>query len=642
MSTIRKTIIPTLLIAGVLLAGSFTAMASQQSPKEQINEIGRAILKQLSYADDAKILSSVWGPVSQGTVVQGTKGPVFTTPSAGYVMYIDLLPMANLFHPVQYVFLAEPSQHLVTFDSQDPPLNYQQYQRIDTSFSQFFYSQQNRRVPVPAGTTPHVNKGGRDSRYAILMNGGYDSSNNHIRYWNDLQNIFMALKYVYEFEDENIITLCSDGTNPAPDQDNGQSSPLDFDGDGIADIKYSCVLTNVDYVFSSLAANFSPSDKLFIFTTDHGSSVSGWDTDENLWNYEVLHDSHFAELLALFPEGCEKIFTLEPCFSGGFLDNAIVPPGPIVGSTAARYDEYSWAMPPDYVYDTYVFHWTAAVKGQDAYGVPVDADANQDGRITMDEAYQYALAHDADQEHPQYGEYPNETGSGISLKVGSNPPAKPSKPVGPELGIWHENYTYTSSTTDPDGDQIYYRFNWGDGSHSSWIGPYTSGQTGTGHHIWTVLGVYNVTVQAKDTYGATSLKSDALVVTITDNQPPLAPQISGPHEGAPGTSYLFNFQTTDPQDDNIWYFIDWGDNSTSGWLGPYVSGYTLHTQHAWAEKGNFTVKAKAKDAYGAEGDWGYFTIVTPSVYVFSWSHLLQQFLERFPHAFPILRHLLGY
>jgi hypothetical protein len=642
MNDNKKTIIVVCLLAGVLLAGSFSAMASQQSPKEKSNEIGRAILKQLSYTDDSKILSSLWGPVAKGTIVQGTRGPVFTTPSSGYVMYIDLYPMANLFHPVKYVFLAEPSQQLLSFDSQDPPLNYMNYQKVDTSFSLFFYSQQNRRVPIPAdAATPILDKNGRDSRYAVLMNGGYDSGNNHIRYWNDLQSIFMTLKYIYGFPDENIITLCSDGTDPGVDQDNGQSSPLDFDGDGTADIKYSCVVSNVDLVFTNLAANFTENDKLFIFTTDHGSSVSGWQTDENLWNYEVLHDYHFAELLALFPE-CEKIFTLEPCFSGGFLDNAIVPPGRIVGSSACRYDESSWAMPPDYVYDTYVFYWTAAVNGHDAYGNPVDADANQDGRITMDEAYQFARDHDISSESPQYGEYPNETGSQLSLWVSSNPPTEPSRPVGPVLGIWHVLYNFTSTSSDPDGDQIYYKFEWGDGSDSGWLGPYTSGQTGTGSHVWTTLGVYNVTVRAHDIFGATSPKSEPLIVTITDNTPPLPPTITGPHQGAPGNSYRFDFQTTDPQEQNIWYFVDWGDNTTSGWLGPYVSGFPIHLMHSWAEKGNCTIKAKAKDTFDAESAWSTFNFPMPAVYGFSFGQLLRQLFEKYPHIFPILRQLLGY
>jgi hypothetical protein len=213
--------------------------------------------------------------------------------------------------------------------------------------------------------------------------------------------------------------------------------------------------------------------------------------------------------------------------------------------------------------------------------------------------------------------------------------------VGTELGIWHQNYSYSSSTTDPDGDQIYYRFDWDDGSNSGWLGPYTSGQTGTGHHIWTVLGTYNITVQAHDSFGATSSRSDPLVVTITDNQPPLPPQINGPHQGAPGTSYRFDFQTTDPQGDNIWYFVDWDDGSNSSWQGPYVSGTSIHLMHSWAEKGNFTVKAKAKDTYGAESDWGTLNVVMPSVYI-SFSSLLLQLVQKYPSLFPGLRQLMGY
>jgi len=72
-------------------------------------------------------------------------------------------------------------------------------------------------------------------------------------------------------------------------------------------------------------------------------------------------------------------------------------------------------MGPNYLYDTYVFHWTAAVKGEDAYGTPVNADYNGDGLITMDEAYRYAEVHDLENEDPQYDDYPNGVGQGISL-----------------------------------------------------------------------------------------------------------------------------------------------------------------------------------------------------------------------------------
>lgn len=193
----------------------------------------------------------------------------------------------------------------------------------------------------------------------------------------------------------------------------------------------------------------------------------------------------------------------------------------------------------------------------------------------------------------------------------SDPPAKPSKPVGQTLGIWHVEYTYTSSTTDPNGDQILYLFDWGDGSNSGWLGPYSSGQVVAAKHTWTVLGNYSVIVRAKDTWGAGSPPSDPLLVTITDNTPPLAPELTGQEQGAPGISYLFNVQTTDPQGDNIWYFVDWGDGSNSSWIGPYVSGYTLHIQHSWATKGSYDVKAKAKDTFNAESPWANMTVNMP-------------------------------
>jgi hypothetical protein len=223
----------------------------------------------------------------------------------------------------------------------------------------------------------------------------------------------------------------------------------------------------------------------------------------------------------------------------------------------------------------------------------------------------------------------------------SDPPATPSKPVGKTLGIWHVEYSYTSSTSDPNGDQIYYLFDWGDGSNSGWLGPYNSGDTGVGKHTWTILGTYQVRVKARDVWGAGSGWSESLEVVITDNTPPNAPTITGSAEGTPGKPYLFNFQTDDPQEQPIYYFIDWGDNTTSGWLGPYTSGTMIHVTHSWSAKGSYNITAKAKDVMDAESEWGVFHVVMP--YKFSpLANLLQWLFERFPNAFPLLRHFLGY
>jgi len=473
--------------------------------------IAHTILSKLSHTDD-KILAYVWGPVSKGDTIMGTKEHVYDVPGPGYVLYLDIYPTANLFHPVQYVYYSTTTTDITVFDANSPPRNFHDYQIVDTPFSQFMLSLQNRRAPIPDTTPPKTS--GRDMRYAILMNGGYDEYNNHIRYWNDLSNIYITLTTVYGFPDENIIVLCSDGTNPAADQDNGQSSPLDLDGDGDPDIMYSCVLSNVDAVFTDLAANLTPSSKLFVFTTDHGDTAGGWNTVECLWNTEELTDAHFEELLAQFPEGCEILCTLEPCFSGGFLDNIVIPPGPVIGSSACRYDEYSWAMPPDYVYDTYVFHWTAAMKGQDAYGIPVDADVNDDGKVTFREAYNYAVSMDTDDESPQYGEYPDGIGDRITLWVSNLPPENLTVPIGPDEGVTGRPATFTTSATEPEGEDVYYRFDWGDGTLSEWIGPFNSGVPGNCTHIWMNESVYNVRAKAKDDVGSETGWSGPHVIAI--------------------------------------------------------------------------------------------------------------------------------
>ncbi|MCK4332957.1 MAG: PKD domain-containing protein [Thermoplasmatales archaeon] len=86
-------------------------------------------------------------------------------------------------------------------------------------------------------------------------------------------------------------------------------------------------------------------------------------------------------------------------------------------------------------------------------------------------------------------------------------PRKPSEKPG-------EQYTYTTDTTDPDGDQVSYMWDWGDGTNSGWIGPYDSGATCEVSHSWTEPGDYEILAKARDIYGGTSDWSEPLIVHI--------------------------------------------------------------------------------------------------------------------------------
>ncbi len=93
-------------------------------------------------------------------------------------------------------------------------------------------------------------------------------------------------------------------------------------------------------------------------------------------------------------------------------------------------------------------------------------------------------------------------------------PNKPSRPSGPTSGKSGTEYVFTSSATDPDGDQLYYLFDWGDGFTSFWLGPYESGEECSTSHIWFEIGNYEVKVKAQDSKGAESDWSDPLPISI--------------------------------------------------------------------------------------------------------------------------------
>jgi len=93
---------------------------------------------------------------------------------------------------------------------------------------------------------------------------------------------------------------------------------------------------------------------------------------------------------------------------------------------------------------------------------------------------------------------------GMEMCIGNPPPETPELPVGPSSGVVEVEYTFYTSTTDPEGEQIYYMWDWGDGVVSDWIGPYDSGANAQANHTWTEEGDYNITVKAKDVVGSES------------------------------------------------------------------------------------------------------------------------------------------
>ncbi|HUS99475.1 MAG TPA: M28 family peptidase [Candidatus Thermoplasmatota archaeon] len=223
----------------------------------------------------------------------------------------------------------------------------------------------------------------------------------------------------------------------------------------------------------------------------------------------------------------------------------------------------------------------------------------------------------------------------------SNPPAKPVI-AGPTNGVLNVLYIYTVNTTEPDGEDVFYFIDWGDGMNTGWLGPFASGAAATAEKSWNATAIYTVQVKAKDIHGVTSEWSDPISVVIINDNPPNTPTIDGKARGAVGTPYPYTFTTVDVNGDDVYYYINWGDGQIDEWVGPYSSGEDAEITHQWDTKGTYTIMAKAKDIYGIESNWGTITVVMPVNYPYFTNGFFQRLFETFPRAFPILRHLMGY
>lgn len=131
------------------------------------------------------------------------------------------------------------------------------------------------------------------------------------------------------------------------------------------------------------------------------------------------------------------------------------------------------------------------------------------------------------------------------------------------------------------------------------------------------------------------------VIELKFIPPPIKPDTpSGPPSGKIGEQYSYSTKTADVYEDQMYYFWDWGDGSDSGWRGPYDSGTICEANHIWVEKNNYSIKVKAKNVYGVESVWSDPLPITMP-YSYQPIMFFQWLLERFPHAFPLLRQLMG-
>lgn len=271
-------------------------------------------------------------------------------------------------------------------------------------------------------------------RFAILFSGGFNTLNNHTRYWNDLVFMYSTLINKYEFTDDNIYVLYADGTALNTDMT----------------VDYSATLANLQTVINDLSKTTDSNTTIFVFTTNHGGgflaeSLTGYnmggqiDADgdegeeplyESIYNADITGDGDRTDQFSwdevLYSWGgdiddddfhslfsgikYEKlIVVMEQCFSGGLIfDISQSQPNRIIMSAAGEY-QFSWGS-SNVSYDEFSYHFTCAINGADPSGNSINADSNNDRRVSILEAFNYARSQDTQPETPWY----EDSGDGVA------------------------------------------------------------------------------------------------------------------------------------------------------------------------------------------------------------------------------------
>jgi chitodextrinase len=176
--------------------------------------------------------------------------------------------------------------------------------------------------------------------------------------------------------------------------------------------------------------------------------------------------------------------------------------------------------------------------------------------------------------------------------VSNIPPSQPLKPSGPvfiELGV---EYEFTSSSFDSDGEHLRYRFDWGDGSMSSWSNYLPSNTSVFMSHQWEEPSNFTVRVIAQDEQGLNSSWSSSLTVIVSQEMQGLPP--------VPDIQSVERIQAHEPMEFNASGSID-VDGEIVSYLWDFGDGTTsteVHPSHTFEQPGTYEVTLTVTDNDG--------------------------------------------
>jgi hypothetical protein len=173
---------------------------------------------------------------------------------------------------------------------------------------------------------------------------------------------------------------------------------------------------------------------------------------------------------------------------------------------------------------------------------------------------------------------------------------------GPGSGRPGDTLSFTSKSTDPEGQEVGHKFAWGDTSPIEWSPYYASGQPVLRTHSYADTGVYYIRVKTRDVEALECEWCESLRVDIGLFPPETPGKPTGPGLCTTFVAHAFATSTTHPHGKDISYQFDW--NGVVGeWSESVPSESTYTESHAFDSAGTCHVAARAKDNHGGMSDW---------------------------------------